>query len=113
MASIEDREELRKELNGRKIAYTSHFEKDVAPHRTIITRDLVESYLEENFEELLAFKYKEDEHRNDRYNLIFDKSTKYYLLLALSFNDGKINIITSFVTRKHRGDPEKLIERWG
>lgn len=83
------------------------------PNRSNITKELIEKYLDNRFEDLVSFVHKKDNHESERYNLIFDKSTKYYLLLALSFSNEYINIITAFVTRKHRGDPENLVTRWG
>ena len=113
MHPIQNQEKLEKELSKRKISFTKHFEEDTLPARSNVTREMPGKYLRKRFNHLIAFTHKKDRHENERYNLIFEKSSKYYFLLALSFSNGNINIITSFVTRKHRGDPEKLVERWG
>lgn len=112
MHPIENRSELKDEVERRNLEYTTHFEEDVLPDRTNISEEMVEKHIQ-NFEELISFTYKKDNYENERYNLIFDKSSNYYLLMALSFANEHINIITAFVTRKHRGKPEKLVDRWG
>lgn len=110
---IKEKSTLISEAQRKEINYTNHFKEDVVATRTNISEDLVTKYLRKNFNNLITFKYKKDRYESYRYNLIFDKSSQYYLLIAISFVNSHINIITAFVTRKHRGNPEKLVSRWG
>ena len=113
MHPIENKGKLTEEVRKRKISYTIHFEEDIEQDRTNISSQLIETYLSNKLEDLIDFTHKPDEKDTPRYNLIFDKSGRYYLLVALSFVNAHINLITSFLVKKERGNPEELVERWG
>jgi len=111
MHPIVDRELFVEQVRLRDFRMTDHYRKKVES-RQLVEHDEVEGMLSD-FSCLKAFTYKRDLKDNERYNVLFDKSNKYYLLVALSFVNNHINLVTAFVTRKDRGRPEELVSRWG
>lgn len=108
---ISNTDKLKDEIKSRNFRRTNHY------NLRLQTRDLIEhsqvtSKLED-MSDLEAFEYKKDGRDNERYNLVFSRSNKYYLLIALSFVNNHLNLITAFVTRKSRGSPDELASRWG
>lgn len=108
---ITEREILEQEIQDRDFRRTRHYMRQVQS-RDLVQHNQVKTNLQD-LEELKAFSYKKDEKENERYNLLFSKSNKYYLMVAISFVNNHINLVTAFVTRKARGKPEELVSRWG
>ncbi|MDY6768651.1 MAG: hypothetical protein SVW02_00915 [Candidatus Nanohaloarchaea archaeon] len=108
---IQDEETLQKHMEAAdEVRSTDHFEKDVIPDRPSISKEMVEEYLQ-RFDDLLAFTHQEDTYDEEKYVLIFDKSSTYYLKIVVSFADSCIYLITAHLINRNRGDPEDLIER--
>lgn len=80
---ISDSKVLKSELMDRDVHYTWHFEHERLPYRENVDKDLLESYLDDPVD-LLDFVYADDEHEREKYELLFDKSSKYFLKIVLS-----------------------------
>lgn len=111
MHPITDREDFVKAVKSRDISETYHYVNRVESRSLVENQEVKESVMD--LSDLLAFEYKKDSSDNERYNLLFDKSNKYYLLVAVSFVNSHINLVTAFVTRKSKGSPEELVGKWG
>lgn len=100
---LKTEKEFKEELKDREIRYTWHFEQERLPDRSNVTKDLIEEHLQ-NPSALLEFKHVEDDHNREKYETLFDKSSKYYLKIVLSMSSGEIYIVTAHVINKTRKD---------
>jgi hypothetical protein len=82
---IDSESKFKRKISCCKISYTKHFEEERLPYRKNITKDLIESHLK-NPEDLTEFTYAKDEHSREKYEALFDKSTKYFLKIVLSIS---------------------------
>lgn len=96
---ISDQENFKEELSVRDISYTRHFEEERLPYRSNVTKDLIEEHLQEP-DNLVDFRYEEDDHKREKYQVLFDKSSKYFLKIVLSMSKGEIFIVTAHVVNK-------------
>lgn len=103
------KETFRHELSSRDIQYTRHFEKERLPYRQNVTKSLIEQHLE-NPDNLIDFVHSEDGHEREKYEAIFDKSSKYYLKIVLSMADESLYIVTAHVINKARRERSQVIE---
>lgn len=103
--ALESCDDLKKKLARVDIKYTNHFEEDVNPERDNIGKELIEKHLR-NPESLLKSEYQEDQHHREKYDLYFDKSSKYALRIVVSFSKDYKNlyIVTFHVINKKRLD---------
>lgn len=105
---IKKESEIKKVIKSSEIRYTKHFEEDVLSDRINITKKLVKSNLK-NPKNLIEFQYEEDTHPREKYELLFDKSNKYYLMIVVSLEEKKyIYVVTSFVMNKEK---TKILEK--
>lgn len=108
---IRDEEALREQIAAAdEVRRTEHFEADVLPERPAISKELVTDYLHSS-DDLLAFTHRPDAYDEEKYVLVFDKSSTYYLKIVVSFADACIYLITAHLINRNRGCPEDLIER--
>lgn len=99
---IETKDGIRKTLSRvSKINYTQHFEEERLPNRVNLSKDIIEEHLKSP-RKLIEFEFEEDKHPRPKYQLVFDKSTKYYLKIVLSFDDNEVFIVTAHIVNKRR-----------
>lgn len=113
MHPITSRKKLVEEIESRELRETDHFKKKCRdrPH---VSSEETKSFLTDSIEDdLLAFTDKADAYPEQRYNMVFDRSNEYYLMVGISFANSHINLVTVFITRKNKGKPLDLAERWG
>jgi hypothetical protein len=105
---IEKEEKFKNELQSRKVNYTRHFERDRLPYRQNVTKNLIEKHLEDP-KDLVKYKHEEDDHNREKYQVLFDKSTKYYLKIVLSMTNGDLFIVTAHVINKTKKKLSQMI----
>ena len=105
---IEKEGRFKNELKSRQVNYTRHFEEDRLPYRQNVTKDLIEQHLS-NPKDLVEYKYEEDNHNREKYQVLFDKSTKYYLKIVLSMTNGDLFIVTAHVINKTKKKLSQII----
>jgi hypothetical protein len=106
---IEDEEVLKQEIESRDIRYTRHFEEKRLPRRENVTKDLIKKHLRDPVD-LLEFVFEDDDHRREKYQLLFDKSSKYYLKTVLSMEDDSLYIVTAHVVNKTKKEKSQVVD---
>ncbi len=81
------------------------------PDRPNLKVETVMDFLRGGWDDALFMAYKDFDGVSHRYNVIFEKSNKYFLIIGI--RDRKVDLVTAFKTRKNNGDPEELVKRWG
>ena len=105
---IEDRDKLDEAISVREVKYTRHFEEERLPRRENVSKELIEDNLS-NFSGLVDFVYSEDDHSRFKYELLFDKSRKYFLKVVLSMDDSEVYVVTAHVINKAKREKSKMI----
>ncbi|MBC5792800.1 MAG: hypothetical protein H8Z69_02050 [Nanohaloarchaea archaeon] len=106
--------ELEGEVKRREITFTNHFIRDSLPDRPNLTKEEVRETVETPWnEKALAFDYKGEKKFGHRYNIVFHKSTQYYLLTGVDINDKKVEIVTAFQTNRNYAKPKELAKQYG
>ena len=106
--------ELEGEVKRCEVVFTNHFLRDSLPDRPNLTREDVQEVVETPWGgDALAFDYKGEKEFGHRYNVVFQKSTQYYLLTAVDINDGKVEVVTAFQTNCNYSNPEELAKQYG
>jgi len=105
---IEKEEKFKNELQSRKVNYTRHFERYRLPYRQNVTKNLIEKHLEDP-KDLVKYKHEEDDHNREKYQVLFDKSTKYYLKIVLSMTNGDLFTVTAHVINKTKKKLSQMI----
>ncbi|MDY6788655.1 MAG: hypothetical protein SVV03_01700 [Candidatus Nanohaloarchaea archaeon] len=77
--------------------------------RLNITKELVIKYLAK-FKDLDEFKFEPDDYIGEKYILLFDKSTKYWLKIVISFKNGTIAVITAHLANKTQKEKANLLK---
>jgi hypothetical protein len=108
MHPIEESEVLGEAVSSRDIVYTRHFEDERLPYRENVSKSLIEKHLRD-FSGLVDFEFSEDGHDRAKYELLFDKSNKYYLKVVLSMDFESVYIVTAHVINKAKRDKSKMI----
>jgi len=99
---IDDQEEFSEFLNiAEKMKLTHHFRVERLPRRPKISEELIKAHIE-NPESLLEFQYSDDEHSREKYECLFEKSSKYLLKIVLSVENRTIFIVTAHLVNKSR-----------
>jgi len=99
---IGDEESFREFLRGAdEIKLTHHFRVERLPLRPNISKGLIEQYVR-NPGKLVKFQYSDDGHSREKYECLFDKSTKYLLKIVLSAENETIFILTAHLINKER-----------
>lgn len=105
---IKNKNCLEEAVSDREIKYTRHFKEQRLPRRENVSEKLIKLYLND-MSDLVDFAYSEDEHRRFKYELLFNKSTKYFLKVVLSMNRSEIYIVTAHVINKTKREKSKMI----
>lgn len=105
---IGDEEVFKDLLKTRNIKYTLHFERDRLPYRSNVTKELIEKHLR-NPEDLDEFVYERDNHKRQKYQTLFGKSSKYYLKIVLSIANEDLYIVTAHVVNKTKKEKSQMI----
>jgi len=85
------------------VRLTHHFRVERLPGRPNISKELIEEHVR-NPSDLVEFQYSRDEHSREKYECLFEKSTKYLLKIVLSAENGTIFIVTAHLINKERKD---------
>jgi hypothetical protein len=105
--------ELEVEVKRRDVVKTNHFLNYSMPDRPNLEVETVIDFLRDDWDDALFMAYKEFDGVSHRYNVIFDKSNKYFLIIGIGIRDKKVDLVTAFKTRKNNGDAEELVKGWG
>jgi len=95
-------------ISGLKLEYTKHFEKDRLPYRKNISKELIREYIGDP-KDLVEFSYAPDNHVREKYEVLFDKSSKYFLKIVLSVSSEKVYIVTAHIINKTKKEKSKII----
>lgn len=106
---IDSEEALKREIESREIQYTWHFKEKRLPRRKNVSVELIETYLG-NPVDLLEFVFEPDDHDREKYQLLFDKSSKYFLKIVLSMEGDSQYIVTAHVVNKSKKEKSKLLD---
>ncbi|PSH01736.1 MAG: hypothetical protein BRC27_01080 [Nanohaloarchaea archaeon SW_10_44_10] len=99
---LESEKEFKQALNEiKRINYTRHFEEERLPNRVNLNKKTIEENLNSP-SNLIDFEFEEDEHSRPKYQLVFDKSNKYYLKVVISFKRNEVFIVTAHIVNKRR-----------
>jgi hypothetical protein len=105
---IEERDVLQEAVSSREIFLTRHFQEERLPRRENVSRGIIFSHLED-MSDLVDFVYSEDGHSRFKYELLFDKSSKYFLKVVLSMDESRVFIVTAHVINKAKREKSKMI----
>lgn len=105
---IEEEEIFKEVISSRKVNYTYHLEEKRLPIRENVSKDLIERHLD-NPSDLIDYSYEEDNHKREKYQLVFDKSTKYFLKIVLSMAEEELFIVTAHVVNKTRKELSQVL----
>lgn len=95
---------------SRQTTYSKHFEEDVLPERSKISKDLIEEFTHPP-KNLDGFNYEEDRLPWPKYILLFDKSNKYWLRIVISLREKHFEVVTAHLATKRKNSKDNLLKR--
>ena len=103
-----DAEEVKKKLiSSESITFSAHYYEPKVQIRSIPEKEIINNL--KNPDKLLSFIDQGEEPAGHRYALLFSKSSKYDLRIAVSIKDKNIKVITSHIQNIKR---RKVFEQW-
>ncbi|WEL19351.1 hypothetical protein [Candidatus Nanohalococcus occultus] len=105
-ASIEDEKQLKNVIESRDLEFSDHAEIKLKT-RSNVSSELVSRFLED-FSRLDSFEFQPSEYGGEKYSLVFDKSSTYYLHIVLSVYSDKIVVVTAYQANKNNQDKDNL-----